>query len=386
MVRNQPSLLRQINERAVFELLRSRGPTSRADLTRHIGVSAPTVSKAIANLLDAGWVEEVGIAAVTGAGRPGKLYRLSQGSVQVLGATIDVRRCCVLAASLDGIVTPASALEFPTPGSYGQLIAAMASRAETLMRRPGVATLGLGISTPGEIDVQKQKVLLSPNLHMTDGRSPGRDLQDRLGVETVMFHETVGTCLYEQHFGMARGMKDFAMVGVYEGFGVSIVTDGRLVRGHEGMAGELGHVTVDLNGPRCGCGNNGCLETLATDVALARAVSQRLGRTLEVERVVSLARNNEIDIAPELARTLEYLAVGIAAVINIFNPEAVLVCSRMLDADPEAFVKLKRLTERRTLAPLMRCCRILRAEGNTRTGAVAAILQHLTSALGPVID
>lgn len=379
----QPSMLRRMNERAIFEILRNRGPVSRADLTRFVGLSAPTVSKAIANLLDAGYVEEFGIAPANGAGRPGRLYRLSQSSVQVLGTVIDIRRCCVLAANLDGAIIPESIHEFPTPSNYKELINELAGRARQLMSRRNTTTLGMGISTPGEIDFQNQKVLLSPNLHMTDGQSPGHDLQHRLGIEAVMYHETVGTCLYEQHFGIARGMSDFALVGVYEGFGVSVVTGGRLLQGAEGMAGELGHITVDLNGQACGCGNRGCLETVATDIAFAKRVSQRKGE-MQIEQIVSLAQNGSLDVRRELSETLEYLAVGIAAVINIFNPEAILICARMLDAAPNAVEELIERTRRRALGPLMRHCKIIRAQGDTHHGAVASILHHLTNSMGPL--
>jgi N-acetylglucosamine repressor len=382
----QPTLLRELNERAVFEVVRSRGPTSRAELTRTTGISAPTISKAVSNLTEAGFLEEVGVAPQNGAGRPGKIYRLGASKVQVLGAAIDVRRCCVAAAGLDGALQPDRTLEFPTPDSYDKLIAELADRAARLMHSGAMMTLGMGISTPGEIDTLNQRVLLSPNLHMTDGQSPRDDLRERLGLETVMIHETVGTCLAEHAYGIAKGMNDFVMVGVYEGFGVSIVSGGRLIQGKEKMAGELGHITVDLNGQPCGCGNTGCLETVATDAAFARAVSKRLGNSMEVEDVIRLAQRREIDVSVELEQTLDYLAVGIAAVINIFNPEAVLVCARLLDVDENVFERLKEKVARRALKPLMSCCRILRAEGNIRQGAIAGIIHHLTRALGPIID
>ncbi len=388
--RVRPALLRRLNERAVFEVVRDHGPITRAELTRQSGITAPTASKVVGKLLQAGFLEEVNpdgeITATSKAGRPSKVYRLASASVQVLGATIDVRRCSVVCSGLDGKIKPGNLLEFPTPATYAKLIDALAERAQRFMRRRPVTTLGLGISTPGEIDFRQQRVLLSPNLHITDGQSPALDLRRKLGVETVMFHETVGTCLAEHAYGAAKGLSDFAMVGVYEGFGVSTVSGGRLIHGHEHMAGEMGHVTVDLDGEKCGCGNTGCLETVATDAAFARAVSRRLGKKLEVEEIVTRANAGQLDAGPELSRTLEYLGVGIAALINIFNPEAVLVCARMLDASPDAFEQLEEVVRRRALAPLLRNCRLVRAEGDTRQGAIASIIHHLTHALGPVLD
>ncbi len=376
-----------MNERTIFEIVRGGAPMSRAELARRSGMSPPTASKAVANLLHAGLLEEFGSASPErGAGRPGTLYRLGTATVQVLGAVIDVRRCCVVSASLDGQLNEHFAFEFATPATYEAMIESLVTGARSLMARPNVTTLGIGISTPGEIDLRSQTVAFSPNLHMLDGKSPAADLRAKLSIEAVLFHETVGTCLAERAYGSARGMNDFVMIGTYEGFGVSIVSGGRLIEGKNGMAGEMGHITVDCNGTICGCGNRGCLETVATDAAFSKAISHRLGRRVEIEDIIRLAHRGELDATAELTYALDYLAVGIAAAINIFNPEAVLVCSRMLDVSPTAWDTLRDKVRERALRPLVSTCQLIRAEGNTRQGACAAIVYHLTHALGPLID
>jgi N-acetylglucosamine repressor len=382
----KPALLRQLNDRAVFELLLDRGQASRAELTRHMGVSPTTASKTVARLVQAGLLEELGIEEANGAGRPSRIYRLGSGSVQVLAASIDVRRCCVLAAGLDGRIRPDSVYDFPTPHTYEELVDTVVDRARQLLQARNLPTLGMGISVPGGIDYRRQRVLLSPNLHMTDGRSPGADVRTRLGIETVLVHEIRGACLAERTYGVARGMTNFVMVWAYAGFGTAAVVDGRLLHGQDHLAGELGHITVDRNGLKCGCGNVGCLETVATDAAFARAVSRRLGRTVEIEEVLRLIREQKLDVEAELNDTIDYLAIGIAATINIFNPEAVLVCAAMLDVSSDALDRLSERVKQRTLAPLMKNCRVLRAKGDTRSGAVAGIIHHLTHALAPDMD
>jgi N-acetylglucosamine repressor len=383
----QPKLLRQINEREVFERVRRQGPTSRAELKRVMGVSAPTVSKAVARLVKSGLMEEVGVAAGGGVGRPVMVYRLARGRVQVLGVALAVETCSVVTGGLDGEIDDARTLTFATPDTYEGLIKEIAVRARRQMGRSGVRTLGLGISAPGEIDVPNQRVLSSPNLHLLDGRSPSRDLAKRLGVEVTMFHDTVGAGLAERDYGAARDLTDFVRIGVYEGFGVSVVTGGRLLEGHDGLAGEFGHIVVEPEeGERCGCGNRGCLETVATDAAFARAVSRRVGRPMRVEEVVRLAAAGELDVREELGRALSYLATGIGAAINVFNPQAVLVVSRMLDADAGALDRLRELTAQRCLGPLLSRCRIERVGPNPELAAVAGIIRHLTDALGPRVS
>ena len=380
--RGHPSVLRQINERAVFEQVRRSGTISRTELSRHLGVSSTTVSKIIDRLLEARLLEDVGTFDSRRPGRPGRIYRVAVDQTQVIGVTIDVRRCAVFAATLNGDVRDESAEEFDTPRTYDGLLDRIETAARGLLRTRG-RTLGLGVSVPGEVDAAAETVLLSPNLHLLNGRSPGRDLAGRLDVPATMIHETIGTCLAERAYGSARRMNDFVMIGVFEGFGSSAFVNGSLVGGRRGMAMEMGHITVDLDGLPCGCGNRGCLETVATDQAFARRVCQRQGIEMSVEQIVRLAGAGKLDVTAELDETLEYLAVGVAAAVNTFNPEAVLVCSRMFDAGRDVMDRLRERVARRALPPLLADCKILRALGDVRRGPVASILGHLTNELGP---
>lgn len=382
----RPSLLRRLNERMVFDLIRRGGPTSRAELKRLMGVSAPTVSKAVARLLRGGFLEEVGVAPVGGAGRPVVVYRLARQGIQVLGAAIGARHCEVVAAGLDGRPDEQRMLRFNTPKTYPALIAALARCVRELAATPNMTTLGLGVSVPGEYDVPRQRVLLSPNVPILNGQSPATDLRGRLTMEVAVIHDITGSCLAERQYGEARDLTDFVYIGIYEGFGASIVSGGRLLEGQRGMAGELGHVTVELNGERCGCGNSGCLETVATDTAFAREASARLGRTLEVREAAKLARDGDPTARAALDRTLTYLSVGLAAAINIFNPQAIFIASRILEEDVDALDRLRTLTARRALKPLADRCRIVRIQPRTADAAVAGILDHLTNRLGPTVD
>jgi N-acetylglucosamine repressor len=141
----------------------------------------------------------------------------------------------------------------------------------------------------------------------------------------------------------------------------------------------LGHVTVEVRGRRCGCGNHGCLETVATDTALAAAVSARLGRALSIDEIIPLLQAGQLRADEELDHVLEYLAVGLAAVINLFNPSKVFVYGRLLDAAPDVFDRLLDRTRRRALEPSMADCEVIRARGSKRLGAIAGIIHRLTT-------
>ncbi|MCC2671378.1 MAG: nagC [Armatimonadetes bacterium] len=380
----QPALLSKINERQVLRAIQSRGPMSRAEVARHSGISAPTASKAVESLLRAGLLEEADSAEGT-RGRPAKKLRLASSTAQVLGLVFDADHCRIAPAGLDGRLHEDRSVQFATPGSYQELIEVAAAQAERLLDRHGVATLGMGICLPGLIDYREQRGVLSPNLPITDGRSPGLDLQARLELPCVLVQESHALCLAERYYGDARGMDDFAMLDVGTGVGLGVMSGGRLLTGHSGLAGEVGHITVDADGRRCGCGNNGCLETVACDAALAYAVSQRLGRKVGIPEAIELIRAGNPVLTEELQRACRYLAVGLAAVINLFNPSHLFVHGELFSAAPGLFESVIAEAQRRALPPTFAECKIVQARGSKRQGAVAAIIEHLADSVLPAL-
>jgi predicted NBD/HSP70 family sugar kinase len=377
----QPALLSKINERQVLRTIQARGPLSRAEVARHSGISAPTASKAVEALLKAGLLEEG--EAELARGRPARKLRLASETAQVLGLVIDAEQCRIVSAGLDGKIHDRSLFEFPTPATYEELIEIACLQAKRLMHRPGVTTLGMAISIPGLIDYQRNRSLLSPNVPLTNQHFPGHDLEKQLGIECILIQESHALCLAERHFGNARNLNDFAMMDVTTGIGLGVMSGGRLLTGNSGLAGEIGHITVELDGRLCGCGNRGCLETVASDSAFVWRLSQRLERKLTIFEALPLLEQGLPEAAEEVEKTCRFLAVGLAAVINLFNPSTLFIHNRLFAADETLFSRLIEETRRRALAPSFAECHIVQARGSKRQGAVAAIIEHVTNAFVP---
>ena len=371
------SLLRQLHARRVLAALQQHGPLSRAEVARRTGISGPTVTRAVAALLEDGLLEEADSPQRT-LGRPGKELRLASTAVTVLGVAVGAAHCEMVSAGLDGQIREDQTKRFATPSRYPALVDAIARHARSLADG-GPKLLGVGVSVPGLLNRREKRTVFSPNLHQTDGRQLGEDLRQQIGVEVALLQESHALCLAERTYGAARGVADFAMLDISEGLGLGVVLNGQIVEGHSGLAGEFGHVTVELNGRQCGCGNRGCLETVATDTALAAALSERLGRDLSPEEAVSLLQSGRLKAEKELERVLQYLSVGVAAVINVFNPSKLFIYGRVLDAGPGLFERLLEWTGKRALAPSLADCEIVRARGSKRLGAVAGIIHRLTT-------
>lgn len=378
----QPGLLRKMTVRKILESLQEQGPLSRADLTRETGISAPTVSKAVADLLDSGLLEE-GAAPDYALGRPGRKLQLARNSAQVIGIVLDSGKCCVLPASLDGQIDKSLEINFPTPDSYAALREQLIASVQSLVEQSTCVTLGVGISTPGLVDEEKQRCLFSPNLKITNNHSPATDIRHATGLETTCVQETRGLCLAERFYGAASGLDDFAMLDITTGLGLGVFIGGELLRGHNGLAGEIGHITVAATGRLCGCGNRGCLETLATDTALATLISERIGRRMLIGDIVAEHRAGTLPWDEELKQVCEYLTIALAATINLFNPSTLFIHGRLLSVDDAVMERVIEGTRRRTLEPSFEKCTIQAAATDKQQGAVAAIVHHLTQATGP---
>ena len=374
-------LLSKINERRVLEFVQRNGPASRAVMARGSGMSAPTVSKAVSSLIRNGFLEETEALEV-GFGRPGKLLQLSEHKANVLGVVIDAEACWIGSARLDGAVAEEQSISFSTPKSYDDLLQAIINGLGAITGHVkddlSERYRGVGLSVPGLFNSRVGETVMSPNLHLLDGQRLASDLSNEIGLQCIALQESHALCIGERMYGAARAMNDFAMLDVSTGLGLGIVSGGHLLTGNSGMAGELGHITVVPDGQRCGCGNRGCLETVATDTAFARLISKQLGRKVGVQEALAVNRTEEV-----ISQTVDYLAIAVAAVINIFNPATLFLHGQLMNSDPAIFKRVVREAKKRTLSPSFKDCRILQSKGNKRLGAVAGIIDHLANELAP---
>lgn len=376
----KPSLVGRFNERQILRLLQSRGPLSRAEVSRISGLSAPTVSKAVGVLVTSGLLEETDVTENL-RGRPANKIRLATETAQVVGVVIDREHCTVLSSGLDGRLNNGIA-KVSTPATYEDTLNTLVERCSALIERPEIKTLGLAVSIAGLVDNRTGMGILSPNVPVTNGRTPAADLQERLNIPCQVVQELHGLCLAEKMYGRARDLNDFVLLDADVGLGVGVMLRGKLLLGHNGMAGEMGHITVVPEGGRlCGCGNRGCIETVASDSALAWRIGQTVGRKLSIDEGIELATAEPKRFAAELAETADALGLAAAAAVNIFNPEAVLINTRLFDADATLFDRVIATAKSRALGPSIAACRIERALGTKWQGAIAAAVLNVTDAV-----
>jgi len=254
---------------------------------------------------------------------------------------------------------------------------------------------GIGIAAAGIIDSESGRVSFSPNIPGWR-EVPLRDIvQERFSLPTYLGNDATLAALGEWRFGVKKKVSDLIYITVSTGIGGGIICHGRLYTGVLGAAGEVGHMTIDVNGPQCNCGNVGCWETLASGTALAReavkeikggastAITGLVGGDLSLveAKVVFQAAKQGDRLAGELISRLGYyLGVGLANLVNIFNPELVLVgggVAKMGDLLLEPAKKVVRERAFATSAGAVQIKPALLGDDSSILGAVAFVLAHL---------
>ena len=320
----------------------------------------------------------------------------------VLGIDIGGTNLVVGSVAEDGSKLHALGSE-PTHAEAGQSdvldrLIALAQRTLDQTRReiPGAEILGVGVGAPGPLDTKSGIVLLTPNLGWVN--LPLRQIiHERLGLPAVLDNDANCAVLGEWWMGAARGTRNAIGITIGTGIGGGIIVDGKLFHGASDCAGEIGHTTIDTEGRRCKCGNYGCLEAYASGPNIAlRAVEEikagavsRLPnyvngdlRQITAQTVYQAAHDGD-DLALEVVNdTARFLGVGIGNLLNVFNPEAVVVCGGVTLAGDHLFVPLRREVARRAFKPAVTACRIVPGELAGTAGVYGAAKAFLDQTLG----
>jgi len=198
----------------------------------------------------------------------------------------------------------------------------------------------ISIGAAGAIDVERGLITSSPHLPGWHD-VPLRDIvKEKYKVDTFLINDAGAAALGEYHFGAGQGVNNLILLTVGTGIGGGIIINGRLYSGASGSAGDIGHMVIDVNGPRCSCGNTGCLEALVSGEAVAKEATRRIrqgGRSSLTEVVggkienitaeeVSIAARDGDSLASEvILQAATHLGVGLVNIVNIFNPEMIII-------------------------------------------------------------
>ncbi|WP_243704892.1 ROK family transcriptional regulator [Micromonospora sp. KC723] len=390
----QPSDLgdvRVTNRAVVLRHVRRHAPCSRADIAAHTGLNKATVSSLVTELIDRRLLRETGLTE-NRVGRPATMLVLDGEPYAALGMEIGADELVVVAVDLGGnrLLTWRRAFAAPSaaPAETIRALATLARRAISRITGQGRTVLGLTVGVPGLVDTAGAV----PSAAALGWRDVPVAAELRAALRDPDFAVAVDTdanlaVLAEQRHGAYVGTADLVHLTGGVTVGAGVLAGGRLLRGARGFAGEIGHVQVDPDGPACGCGRRGCLAALT---GLPAVVRQLLPDTEadgpvtdwlpEIERVQTLARQEDPGVLAGLAEIGRHLGHGVSILANVLNPQVVTVGGHLAVLAPWLLPAARAELAARTLAPEAGGCHL----DASRLGATATALGGATVALATV--
>ncbi len=315
--------VRDINRRIVLNLIRTRQPISRADLARVSGMQRSTISLIVEALVEEHWVLE-GPTGRLPRGRRPTFLRLNEDRV-IIGVDIRPTLTTVALADVNGRFTSQEALA--TPADSKAAIEWLIERIQHIIRsNRGKKIEGIGISLPGRFSQSADRLVFAPNLKWpdTDLRGP---ISKATGLEVELENAANACVLAAVWFDHLESIQNLVVVTVSEGIGTGVFVNGQLARGFNGMAGEFGHVPLELEGPLCTCGSRGCWEVFASNRAALRyyleSTADREG--LSFQQLLNIPDQGDVRAAKALERMAHNLGRGMRMIVAGLAPERIIV-------------------------------------------------------------
>jgi glucokinase-like ROK family protein len=357
-------------ELRLLRVIQATPNVSRIELAKRTGASAASMTAIVQRLIDRGLVVETGKGS-TVAGRKPVSLNLRNDLGYVIGVDLGSFLLRVIVADVVGNICYRSETETKMSEGRERVLSRTFAAIHDAIKQshlPLAAIKGIGMAHSGVIDSQRGIVLCLPRPgQMTQWRNiPLREMvKNEFRVPSALDDSARMMALAEKHFGLGQDVSDFLFVEVGMGIGAALFMDGKLYRGPGGTAGELGHMTVDENGPLCSCGNNGCLEAVASCASIMQTVrggirqgvnskiSELVDGDLDrvsIEIVVQAAKENDTLALRVLDEAISHIGVVLADVINLLNPSTVIFGGPLFRAAHELLLdRLRQVIRHRAL-------------------------------------
>lgn len=389
-----------INKIVLLNVIKEHAPISRTEIARITGLSGASVTKFVNDLIKMGLVKENGWESSKGGRRP-VLLKLVPESRFAIGVDLGAANLRVIVVNLEAkIITKITKKTRGDEGKekvFKRIVTAIYEAIDTSkVDKSKIKGIGIGIS--GIIDHKRGICLFCPNIKGWENVPVKKLLEEEFKIKVSVDDSARTMALAEHWCGLAQRIENFIFVNIGIGVGSGIFTNGAIYRGSRGTAGELGHTTIDENGPRCMCGNHGCLETLVSGPAITRRAREALEEGV-VSLISKMVDGDLTKITPEIIaeaarkgdklafnimeKTGEYLGIGIANAINLFNPELVIIGGRVSRISDLFLDTLRRAVKIRALHTASTSVDIKISELGDTTAALGAAILILKDVFDP---
>ena len=396
-----PQNIKNLNKHAIIDLIRfTPGGIARVELSRIMGITRAAVTTIVNQLGAAGIVTEV--EAHFPSGRKPIVLEINPELGRVVG--IDMGATHITLLLTDCAAHVLNELEIPFDVNQGPRVSlAMLEKAMDNLLEKAALTLqdikAVGMGVPGPIVENAGMVMGPPIMPGWDGYPIREHLQEKWGVPVAIGNDAEMGAIGEWAYGAGRGVRNLAYIKLGTGVGYGLVLDGQSDRGSTGCAGEIGHITLNENGPICTCGNRGCLEAMAGGWAIAsrgsdaarskaRTLLSEMGdaSSISASDVIEAARQGDLIAQQIVSEAGGHLGTAFASLVNLFNPSMVVIGGKISQTGDLLLEPIRKTVRQRSLKAASRDIRITAAYLGKRSSGMGAVVEALSIVLHQLAD
>ncbi|MEK4714715.1 ROK family transcriptional regulator [Sporosarcina sp. FSL K6-5500] len=319
--------MKSVNKSIILNKIRTDAPISRAQIAKETKLTPPTVSSNVKELIEQGLVKESKLGESQGGRKPTMLL-INNQELYVVGVDAGPEMIECILTDLSGKILNRTLSKLTTPLTNNQFLIILKDCIHNCIKDiPSTSKkiIGIGIAMHGVVDVETGTSLFAPILSLTNVPIK-EELEKEFELEVKVENDARAMALGESWFGDHGELTSMLVVNIGRGVGAGLIIDGDLYHGAQDIAGEVGHMTIDLNGEICECGNRGCLQTFTTGPAIARRAMKSISQELiTAEEVYELAIRGNEEFVTLLKETGRVIGIGLTNLIHIINPQKIVL-------------------------------------------------------------
>ncbi|PFP31364.1 sugar kinase [Bacillus sp. AFS073361] len=389
--------MKLLNQSTVLNMIRLKEPISRAEIAKLTKLTPPTISSLVAELIEKNLLIEEQSTSATSGGRKPILLRINYSAYYIIGVYAAAEVIRVILTTMDGkIVTDFSKdiIKLPTKTEFMNMMIECIHNVLQSKHFERELILGIGIAMHGLVDSEQGLAIFSPHLHLENIPLKER-IEKEFNIPVIVENDVRALAIAESWFGQGRGVSDFICLSVGRGIGSGIFINSEIYKSTFYTAGEVGHTILDVNGPLCECGNNGCLEAYASEIAILKKAKEEIkhhqdtiltewlkeGSTeLSLNMVYTAAKQGDPFAITLLEKAGQSLGLAAANMINILKPSKIILEGSIFKVGDFVLSQLKKRIEKYTFKSSHEEIKVVCSElGKTGMvlGAVTLVLKKL---------
>ena len=336
IIKHDQELMKKMNRGIILDLIREKGPISRADLAKISNMSPTSVSRIVTEFGELGLVEETELTS-SGVGRKAILLDIDPGSIYVISIEMDHDISKVGLVDFNGNIILKHDVNYDSHTmDWKSVVDMVCNTIGEMVKNKNFnlsKLIGIGIGIPGIIDTNMGEVVFSPQLGWKNVGIVDY-IEKKLGYRTIIDNLIKTKALAENIYGSTKGSKRAALINFGTGVGSALIVNEEIYRGITNSAGEIGHTTIDPNGRLCDCGRIGCLQTYITEEALIQE-ARIVKNVSSLSEIFNSANDGENWAITLLDKTYTYIGIAVCNVICMYNPDTVIIVGKLIEQNPE---------------------------------------------------